>query len=369
MAVSKLILGIFRLKDKRTIVTSPHFWMVLAITLALIFLYQAWPWRTGYVWQQFPWPSFLFDLAVMEFVNHTVGLLFLVPIIYAAVVFSWPGALVACLLSFGGILPIIVGTWSIDAMITNIAVLMLPFMIVSLVTFELEWHRKERRIFAEREEERRIYTSKLLCIQENERKRIAQELHDETIQTLLVIANRTQNLFSSGDGDIEEAKRNVEWIRDATLQTAEDLRRVSLDLRPCILDDLGLVSALRWLVDRMGEESDINVRILENGVERKLSPEAEVTIFRIVQEALNNVKRHSKATEVIVTLEFSAERLKIEIKDNGQGFHSVRKFSNLAAKGKLGLIGMRERIESLNGTLEIRSRLGKGTSILIEAKR
>ena len=145
-------------------------------------------------------------------------------------------------------LPIIVGMWSISSLMTNITALLMPFLVVSIVAFELKWRRKDRKIFAEREVERQVYIAKVLESQENERRRIAQELHDDTIQTLLVIANRAEALIPSGDDGIGEVRRNAEWIRDTTLEAVEGLRRASLDLRPSILDDLGLVPALRWLV-------------------------------------------------------------------------------------------------------------------------
>jgi len=359
------MLGIFPLKTKGRIISNPHFWAIIAITAFLIALYQSWPWRDTQLEQWFPWFSAFYTLAVMEFVNHIVGILFLIPIIYAAIFFSWPGALIACLLSLGGILPIITDMWPNYYLITNIALLLLPFLLVSLATFELEWRRKERKIFAEREAERKVYIAKILESQENERLRIAQELHDDTIQTLLVIANRTEHLIPAGDG-MKEIRGNAEWIRDTTLETVEGLRRISLDLRPSILGDLGLVPALRWLVDHMNTESGINTRILVSGERRKLPPEAEVTIFRITQEALNNIKRHSRATEAVVSLDFTPKRLKISIEDNGQGFRPPKKFDRLASRDKLGLIGMHQRIDSLGGTFQIRSKAGEGTSLLID---
>jgi two-component system sensor histidine kinase DegS len=358
---------IFPLKPGRNIIKSPHFWVILAISLVLIFIYQAWPWRPWNIEPRFPWLSPLCNLALVELMSRIIGILFLIPIIYAAVFFSWQGALGAYLLALVGALPIIIVFRSMSSLITNLVLLLLPVLIISIVVYEMTWRRKERENFAEREAERRVYISKILESQENERLRLAHELHDDTIQTLLVIANRAQNLIPAGDGNISEVKRNAEWIRDATLQAVEEVRRASLDLRPSILDNLGLIPALRWLVDRMSQESGINTRILVNGNKRKLSPQAEVTIFRVMQEALNNIKRHSKATEAVVTLKFAPEYLKIAIEDNGQGFCPPKKFARLAAKGKLGLIGMQQRIDFLGGTFKVRSRLGKGTSLLIDA--
>lgn len=362
--------GILPVKTKGKIVNSPHFWVIIVISLLMILIYQAWPWRAWKfdygAWQWFPWLSLLYSLAIVEFTNRIIGILFFVPIIYAAVVFLWRGALATSLLSLGVVLPIIVDIWPINALLTNIALLLLPLLAIALATFDLEWRRKERNTLAEREEERRIYMSKVFEAQENERQHLAQDLHDDTIQTLLVIANRAQTLITSDDDNIGEMKRNAEWVRDAILQVIEGLRRISLDLRPSILDNLGLLPALRWLVDRMNSESDISTRILVNGVQRKLSPQAEATIFRVVQEGLTNIKRHSKAEEAIVTLEVATDCLRITVEDNGQGFYPPKEINRLADEGKLGLIGMQQRIDFLGGTFQIRSRPSGGTLFLIE---
>jgi two-component system sensor histidine kinase DegS len=366
------LLGSALVKTKGKIYKSPHFWAIIVITLFLLFIYQAWPWRTwqfeeGF-WRWFSWLTPLYSLALVELMNRIVGVLFLVPIIYAAVVFSWQGALVIFLLALVAVLPITLDIWSVSSLITNLTLLLLPWFFASLIAFELARQRRERKNFAEREADRRLYISKILESQENERLRIAQEIHDDTIQTLLVIANAAQNLIPAGKNDMKEVKKKAEWIRDATLQSIEDLRRTSLDLRPSVLDDLGLVPALRWLVSNMSEESGINTRIIVKGNRRKLLPQAEVSIFRVVQEALNNIKRHSNAKKAVITLEFEADSLKITIKDDGKGFRPPQKFDRLAAKGKLGLIGMRQRTDFLGGTFRIRSRPGEGTKLLIEAK-
>lgn len=370
--MAKRMIGILAVKTKAKILNNPNFWAITVITLFLIFIYQAWPWRehkfTYGVWQWLPWLSSLSNLALVELLNRVIGILFLIPIIYAAVVFSWQGALVAYLLALVGILPIATGIWLPASLVTNMVLLLIPFLIVSIVALELDQRRKERKAYDEREVERKVYVSKIFESQENERLRIARELHDDTIQTLLVIANRAQKLIPSGNDDMAIVKKDAEWVRDATLQAVEDVRRISLDLRPSVLDDLGLVAALRWLTDRTSEESGINIRILVNGPKRKLPPQTEVTIFRVTQEALNNIRRHSKAKEAVVKLKFAKECLKVTIDDNGRGFRLPKKVASLANRGGLGLIGMRHRIDSLGGTLKIRSWPGKGTSLLIEAK-
>jgi two-component system sensor histidine kinase DegS len=361
-----------QVKAEKNIFRNPHFWAILVITLLLIFIYQTWPWRSWRfdhgIWQWISWLALLNRLALFELMNRICGVLFLIPIIYSAIVFSWKGALTTFLLSLVVVLPIVVNVWSMIYIITNMLILLLPLLIVLLVSFEVAWRRKERKFFAEREVERQQYTSRILESQENERKRIAQELHDDTIQTLLVIANRAQTMISLDKGVMKEIKENSEWIRDTTLQAVEDVRRISLDLRPSILDDLGLIPALRWLVDRMNKESDINAQIHVKGVKRKLASQVESDIYRCVQEALNNIKHHSQAKEAVVSLEFSEENLKITIEDNGRGFSPPRRFKKLVAAGKYGLAGIQGRINHLDGTLKIRSSPGEGTTLLIETK-
>jgi two-component system sensor histidine kinase DegS len=248
----------------------------------------------------------------------------------------------------------------------NVILLLSPLLIVSMITVELEWRRKERRIFAEREKERKVYLLKELEVQEDERRRVSQELHDETIQTLLAIANRANALGISGDDSMETVKNDIMWIKDTILQTIDDIRRICINLRPAALDNLGLIDSLRLIVDNINTEHTICSQFLIDGTEHKLSPQAEVMIFRVVQEALNNIKRHSNATKAVVAVKFDNECLTITINDNGKGFHIPKTLDMLATKRKFGLIGMQQRIISLNGTFRIYSRPGEGTSILIK---
>lgn len=351
-----------------TLLRNPHFWVAAFISLALLIVYQAWPWRPWDVWPWFPWLNYLDSLAIAELMLRSVGILFLIPIIYAAVVFSWPGALAAFLLALTAVLPITNQIWSVRTLVNNMLVLLLPVLIVSVVAIERTWRRRERQAIAEREKERQLYLAKILESQENERRRIAQELHDDTIQTLLVMANRAHQLINFTDGNTAKMKSDAESIRDISLQSVESVRRIILDLRPSILDELGLIPALKWLVTRMNEESGIDISFSVSGEERKLNTQTEVNIFRIAQEALSNIKRHSQATEAAIKLEFSDQSLRLTIEDNGQGFHPPRRLHKLMTSGKLGLIGIRERVNYLGGDLKIRVRPTGGTSLTVEAK-
>jgi signal transduction histidine kinase len=363
-------LSFFSLRPSRTILSNYHLWIIALITVFLVFIYQAWPWRiwifTGSVWQWFAWISPLYNLAIFESINHLVGILFFIPIIYAVIVAPWQASLIISLLSVAGIFPIISNLFlAPNLLAANMVFMLLPFLISSLINIELRWRARERKLFAEREIERQMYMAKVIESQEKERKRLAQELHDDTIQTLVAIASYAEVIESPNEKDILELKKCATWIRSTTLHTIEELRRISVDLRPGILDNMGLMSALRWLVDRINGECNIHTRLVIEGNDRILPPSVEITIFRVIQEALNNIKHHSKASEANINLKFSPDSLSILIQDNGQGFYQPENLPKLAIEGKLGLIGIQERIVSLGGKFEVNSKPGSGTELSI----
>ena len=252
--------------------------------------------------------------------------------------------------------------------LSNIFYLLIPLLIVTTIALELKWRTKERKSLAERDAERQLYLSEIFKAQENERHRIARELHDDATQTLLAIVARTQIL------GMDETVRNqpliqeqVDWIKDTARATSEELRRLSMDLRPGILDNLGLVPALRWLVTGLSRDN-INGRLELAGTPRQLCPDADINLFRILQEALSNIRRHSKATDVWVKLEFYADKINLIIEDNGIGFDSSKTYGELTATGKLGLTGMHQRVQFLGGTINFESEHRKGVKISIEIK-
>lgn len=255
------------------------------------------------------------------------------------------------------------------SVLINIFYLFIPLLIVGYITLELNWRKRERGTLIEREEERQAFVAQIFQAQEDERKRIAQELHDDAIQSLLVIGNSVQKI--ANDANIlsgEQLKTQTAAISGEIIRISDDLRRLTLDLRPSILDNIGFLPALRWLVDRLHQDGQIDAKIVIKGEEREIPHKIDVITFRIVQEALNNVLLHSKATETILTLEFSEETVKISIYDNGKGFTLPKRINALASEGKLGLIGIQERIRTLHGTFDIKSRLGEGTAISVEFK-
>ncbi len=354
----------FRSRGTGRIARNPHFWAIILISLALGVIYYG---TTVLVDAKFPW---FIDFVIFEIRYDLHGSLFFIPFLYAAIVFWWRGALITWLCSFIVMLPPMVYlSFTTPSLVRNIFFALAPLMVVLLIILELRWRERERETLAERETERQTYMSQIFRAQEDERQRIAQELHDDTTQTLLVIANRAQSLVS--DDAIKaapEAREQAEWIRDTVLQVSENVRRLSLDLRPSILDNIGLVPALRWLVDRLNQENGIDTRIVVKGAKRKPPPGTDVIIFRIVQEALSNIRRHSEATKVWVALEFVPEFFRITVQDNGRGFPLPETMAKLTTEGKLGLIGMQQRAKFLDGTVKIHSEPGKGTSVSLEVK-
>jgi len=202
----------------------------------------------------------------------------------------------------------------------------------------------------------------LISAQEEERKRISRELHDEAGQSLYALRLGLELLKEKSRPAGKEATDLVEdQLRNVT-HTIENIRRISYDLRPTLIDDLGLVPAIRYYVDSFEKRTGIPVILKMDMHLTKLDGSAEVNIYRIIQEALTNVYNHSGAKKVTIQLHESKECLKIEIKDDGTGFSSEAK-----PKGRgIGLIGMKERITLLGGSLFVYSLRGKGTTLNIE---
>ncbi len=344
---------------------NPHFWVLLALLAILLFTYQAWPWPerqfTHGFWRFFPWLSTLRYLVVnVELKINILGVLFFIPIIYGSVTLSWPGGLFAWLVSLVWLLPTLL-LWPGMSDIANLVLLLLPPLLVAVMTAERRWRAGERRNFAEREEERRAYVLRLVDTQEAERRRIAQEIHDETLQTLLGIANHLDSLAATSIDDEQVAEHLA--IKQKVLQSTEDLRRLSMNLRPSILDNFGLISGVRWLATN-NSRNGCRIRTLVEGETRKMSSLAEITVFRVVQEAIANIQHHASAQNASVTLEFKDSQLSLLVEDDGVGFKPPERLGLYAEKGRLGVIGMQQRILSAGGTMQLESFPGQGTKIV-----
>ena len=206
----------------------------------------------------------------------------------------------------------------------------------------------ERRV-TERTRELGALLRKTITAQEDERKRIARELHDETCQTLVALALRCE-------------AAEVKALVSATL---DGVHRVILDLRPSILDDLGLVPAIRWLAGRQLQPLGIAVRFEIEELEERLAPETETALFRAVQEAIGNIARHAAAESVLIQLARRDGALEIEIEDDGRGFDPAGVEGPGPSGRGLGLMGIRERLELLGGTARIDSSPGHGTRVVL----
>ena len=201
---------------------------------------------------------------------------------------------------------------------------------------------------------------------EEERYRVARELHDDTIQALVALCQQIDSLAFGVKGLPREAKRRLGSLHEKTNEIMQGVRRLTQDLRPATLDNLGLVPALEWLAAEVARYSGVNTVVRVLGQKRRLQGDVELVIFRVSQEALRNVSKHAHATEAEITIEFEPDRTRITIRDNGVGFEPPVMLNDLLRKGKLGLAGMQERTRLIGGTLRIESALGNGTSITVE---
>ncbi|MBN1862778.1 MAG: PAS domain S-box protein, partial [Dehalococcoidales bacterium] len=216
------------------------------------------------------------------------------------------------------------------------------------------------------EERLRYYLGQITKVQEEERKRIARELHDDTTQALYALSRHVDN-FARGNKSLEpEATSFLGELRQRLDDALDGVRRFIQELRPPMLDDLGFLAALRWQLGDLERQSGIETVLDVVGDERRFSADVELVIFRIVQEALRNVEKHARATRVEARIEFGTDKTSVSISDNGRGFEVDDDLAELPREGKLGLAGMAERVRLLDGTMKIESRPGKGTRLMVE---
>jgi signal transduction histidine kinase len=219
------------------------------------------------------------------------------------------------------------------------------------------------RQLQEREEWREELLRKVISAQEDERKRLARELHDETSQTLSALAMKIETALAGWPS--EPSRERLVEARHLTVRTLEELHRLIFDLRPSVLDDLGLLSAIRWYAERHLERRGVAVRCEFSGEADRLSPELETALFRVCQEAITNIAKHSEAEAVLIQCLEREDRISIEIEDDGKGFSPESLPPPAARERGLGLLGMRERVELFGGTLELDSAPGQGTRIAV----
>jgi signal transduction histidine kinase len=212
----------------------------------------------------------------------------------------------------------------------------------------------------------RLLSAKLVDAQEDERKRVAKEIHDGIGSNLVAIKYGLESILTRmRQNKPHHGGISLEEILDYVKDTIEETQRISSDLRPSVLDDMGLGAAVRWICQRyQGIYPNIRImRKLENE-DMDVAPSLRVVVFRVLQEAMNNVVKHSRADTVYLDIKTNDERLVLTLRDNGQGFDAGEE-SDKYAEGGVGLMSMRERIEMSGGSLNIAS--GKGQGCVINA--
>jgi signal transduction histidine kinase len=210
----------------------------------------------------------------------------------------------------------------------------------------------------------RFFIRQITKAQEDERGRIARELHDETAQGLVDLSRRLDALDSSGEELTEQMSNQLDDLQHRIEDLLQGLRRFSRDLRPSVLDDLGLLPALEGLIADI-REYGIEPVLQTRGEPRRLSPDAELALFRIVQEGLNNAKRHSGASQVTIEVQFREDSVRLKIHDDGEGFTLRGRMSDLVAMGRYGLVGIDERTQLLGGQFTLETEVGEGTLLVV----
>ncbi len=214
------------------------------------------------------------------------------------------------------------------------------------------------------QKELKKFSSKIIKAQETERKRISMELHDEMGQALTAIsinlAAVERELSSQKKSSVKEKLTATRKLADEALKK---VRELALSLRPPILDDLGLIPTLRWLINKFEKRIEFKIDFKALGFKDKLGVEVETVIYRVIQEALTNAVKHAHTKRILIRLENKGNSVSGLIKDDGKGFNVKAVLSSNAPEKRIGLIGMRERITVLGGEFGIQSSLKKGTQI------
>lgn len=216
-------------------------------------------------------------------------------------------------------------------------------------------------------EKRRYLAIRVIKAQEEERSRVAREIHDGPAQIMSNVVLKAEICEKLIDMDLEKTKNELRELKRIVRESLQDVRRIIYDLRPMSLEDLGLIPTMQKYIDKFTSETGIEVSFQQKGEYRIISDKnLSLTLFRVIQEALSNIRKHSNAKEASIRLEFAPLGVALKISDNGKGFDtSLIKVDKDDRSGGFGLFSMSERIELLNGTMQVTSNPGKGTVVSV----
>jgi two-component system, NarL family, sensor histidine kinase DegS len=301
--------------------------------------------------------------------RHFPVTLYVIPVIYAALRFGIEGGLLTGLLSFAVSAPNIT-IWHQGELEGEIGLLALVLAIGLILAWRVERESTLRRQAetASRDLQRsqgrlQFYLRRITDAQEAERQRVARELHDDTIQSLVLVGRNLDAILTKTESPAETGlELEVKEARSKLNAAIDGVRRLARDLRPSILDRMGLIPSIEWLLSDIADRKQLNTDLQVTEEIGRLPSEVEVTLFRIVQEALRNAELHAAASTVTVALEAQTRQLWVRIQDDGRGFNPEEALSDDERAG-LGLLGMRERAQLLGGRVDIESEPGTGTTV------
>lgn len=342
---------------------KPHLWLaVVILVLATIPQYSA----------NLSIPDYFFPWRLLAFERHTIERIFyLLPIGYSAITVGFRTGIALTGVSFACMLPrvILFSQQPIDTLFEALLVAALGIFFCLFRKIQMDMRAQKERdleVLRKMQENQRFYIRQAVIAQEEERKRISRELHDDTVQVMGGLSRKLDNFVRRNTTLSEQDLDFLKQIHESLNVGLTEIQRFSQDLRPSLLDFLGLLTALRSLIHKAEERYSLAINFQVIGNERRFRPESEILIFRIVQEALSNIGRHANASKAEVKIEFVDSKTIFTISDNGVGFDLPESVDDLPRSGRLGLAGIHERAQLLDGDFNVSSERGKGTTITIE---
>lgn len=228
---------------------------------------------------------------------------------------------------------------------------------ISIENAQLYKYTRKKQLLVEK------LLSKLIQAQEEERKRIAAEIHDTIAQSLVSILTKVQTCQSLIKKDPKKIAQKLEELKALAAENVQEVRQIIFDLRPSSLDDLGLIPSLENYIKRFERDNKITVEFIVNNRNRRLPTTVETAVFRLTQEALTNIKKHSKADSVLIRLNLDPKMVNLRVSDNGEGFDWEKVTKRFILGDTHGLQGMKERVSLLGGTFKVTTGKGKGCCV------